>query len=232
MNIFPILNSAEARNRYITSVYRNLYTIRYLFPKGSRVSKNKRLLQDQFLKRFPKRRYVIGSLVEGVYGNWQDVRNPVVLILGCYLKSIVSPKGPGPVRDYVEGICLNYLNSDELRILKTFIFEANKPLQSNGRFVALNGSQAFNFLKIQFPSIIQHGYRSYHSEFTSFKTISRGFFPTIIPIYKTGNTRFIIYINSINSVLNKSPLNFTEVVNKEEQLNNNMNKVLTNYGMK
>ena len=105
--------------------------------------------------------FVFGTIVSGGYTNFKHDPTPTILCLGNYIHS----NG----RSYVHGIQLHEISSFDLTWLMGLV---NNMKQNN---TSTNPRAFYNYLKLNRPSIINSGYRWYHTELTSFKTINPGF---------------------------------------------------------
>lgn len=105
-------------------------------------------------------KYVFGTILSGSYANAKTDNNPTILCLGNYFD-------PNKNNWKVHGIQFHHLNPYDLQWLLQQLIIWKK----NG--ATIDPRSFYYYLKNKHPEIID-AYRTYHTELTSFKTISPG----------------------------------------------------------
>jgi len=149
--------------------------------------------------------YMFGVILSGTYSNWKRDPHPTFLCLGCYAKA------NGQM--YVHGIQLHSIGNG-LNYLLTLI----QNMKRNG--VITNPLSFFNYLKMNNPTLIKEGYRTYNTNFCNFKIVNAGL--TNIPnVYPPDDARdgFLKHLEPkptfVNNNININTLkeNITRVIN-------------------
>ena len=109
-----------------------------------------------FFKK-PKQTFIFGSIISGTYTNWKTDPHPTILCLGTFNKN---------GKWMVHGIQLHNMYSQ-------YLITVIKNIKQNGTIT--NPINFYNYLKLNYPTIIKECYRTYKMEMTDFKTISPGF---------------------------------------------------------
>jgi hypothetical protein len=151
------------------------------------------------------RSYMFGVILSGTYSNWKTDPHPTILCLGCYAN-------PANGSRYVHGIQLHAIGGYQTHLVTLL---AN--MKKNG--IITNPYNFYNYLKMNYQSIIKMGYRTYKIEHTDFRIVNPGL--TNIQGKFTSDDNRDTFLNALNpqQTINKSidintlKENITRVIN-------------------
>ena len=158
----------------------------------------------------PINNFVFGSIISGTYSNFKHDPHPTIFYFGTFNKN-------GKV--LIHGIQMHALGNNLSWFLSTI-----SSIKLNG--VITNPMLFYNYLKIKNPQLIKDCYRTYHAQFSDFKTISPGI-SNILPqnCYPISDSRdsFINQLNGTKQI--PTQINPTVLKNSITQVISNTVKV-------
>lgn len=164
-------------------------------------------------------KYVFGTIISGEYANWKTDKNPTILCFGNYFDVNKN-------NWKVHGIQLHHINPYDLQWLmqQLLIWRKNE--------AQIDPRSFYYYLKKVKPEIIKNGYRVYHTELTSFKTISPGIssvsLNNCVSVFDTRDNivqQFNSFIKNPSQILNYKQSSEVQEQYNTEELNSHIAEV-------